>query len=91
MYYITQLQRPSFELGKKEGERKGKKEGKKTGISITLSRLIAKKFDTQVRRVSPRLRNLTSEDLIELTENIFGFNSLDSVNEWIKQRKQKTK
>jgi hypothetical protein len=87
MYYITQLQRPSYEAGLKEGREEALKKGHKQ----VLSRLIAKKFNSQVRRESPRLRHLTSDDLMELADNIFGFNSLDSVHDWIKQRREKRK
>ena len=83
MYYITQMQRPSYEKGKKEG----KKEGINTGISKTISLQIAKKFGSQVRRELPRLRHLSTNDLMELAENIFSFNSLNSVHDWIKQKK----
>jgi hypothetical protein len=83
MYYITQLQRPSYEAGIKEGEKKAH--------SKLLSRQIAKKFNSQVRRESPRLRHLTTDDLMELADNIFGFNSLDAVHDWIKQRREKRK
>ena len=73
------MQRPSYE--------KGIKEGVNTGISKTISILIAKKFGSQVRRELPRLRHLSTNDLMELAENIFSFNSLNSVHDWIKQKK----
>ena len=50
------MQRPSYEAGIKEGEKKAH--------SKILSRLIAKKFNTKERQESPRLRYLTSDDLI---------------------------
>jgi len=87
MYYITQMQKPSFELGIKEGE----KVGEIKGYAKMLSILIAKQFNSQVRRELPRLRKLKSKDLMELGEIIFGFHSLDSIHEWIKQRKQHSK
>jgi len=79
MYYITQMQRPSYEKGKKEG------------VSKMLSRQIAKKFDSQVRRESPRLRNLRSDDLMELAEELFILNSLTDVHNWINERKKLNK
>jgi len=91
MYYITQLQRPSFERGQKEGEKRGEKKGEKKGLIKMLSTIIAKKFNSQVRRESPRLRNLEKEDLMSLAENIFAFNSLESVHDWINQKKKTQK
>jgi len=79
MYYITQMQRPSYEKGIKEG------------ASKMLSRQIAKKFDSQVRRESPRLRNLRSDDLMELAEELFILNTLTDVHNWINERKKLNK
>ena len=80
MYYITQMQRPSYEKGQEEGEKKG--------IAKIISKLIAKKFDSQVRRELPRLRNLHQDDLMELAEQILILNSLNAVHTWIKDRKK---
>ena len=103
MYYITQMQRPSYEKGqregkkegKKEGEKEGKKEGEKIGekkgIAKIISRLIAKKFDSEVKKELPRLRNLPQDDLMELAEQILIFSSLSAVHEWIYKRKQMNK
>jgi len=80
MYYITQMQRPSYE--------KGQKKGKREGVSTVISRMIAKKYNSQVRRESPRLRNLPTDDLMELAEQLFVLNSLSDVHNWINERKK---
>jgi len=95
MYYITQLQRPSYEKGMEMGVKKGREEAKNEGInkgiSRTVSRQIAKKFNSDIRRELPRLRNLPTNDLLELAENIFSYKSLNSVHDWIKQKKMAAK
>jgi len=88
MYYITQMQRSSYEKGQEDGKKEGKKEGEKNGIAKIISKLIAKKFDSQVRRELPRLRTLPKEDLMELAEQILVLNSLTAVHTWIKDRKR---
>jgi len=80
VYYITQMQRPSYEKGQQEGEKKG--------IAKIISKLIAKKFNSQVRRELPRLRNLPQDDLMELAEQILVIKSLTAVHDWINTRKQ---
>ena len=84
MYYITQMQRLSYEKGKEEGQ----EEGEKKGIAKIISKQIAKKFDSQVRRELPRVRNLPKDDLMELAEQILLLKSLAAVHEWINKRKQ---
>jgi len=88
VYYITQMQRPSYEKGQQEGKKEGEKKGEKKGIAKIISRQIAKKFNSQVRRELPRLRNLPQDDLMELAEQILVIKSLTAVHDWINTRKQ---
>jgi len=65
--------------------------GKKEGMQKIIVRLMARKFNINVQRVSPRLRPLRTKDIEELGEHLLFMDSYEDAFQWINDRKKKIK
>jgi len=82
MPYITSIERIGFKRGIQQGIQQGNQDGK----SFIIAKQIARKFKSQAETELSVLKNLKTDDLTELGELIFDFDSLEEVHEWIKKR-----
>jgi len=78
MPYITSIERLGFKRGIQQGNQEGK--------SFIIAKQIAKKFKSPAETELSVLKNLKTDDLTELGELIFDFDSLEEVHEWINKR-----
>jgi hypothetical protein len=64
-------------------------EGALEASTMIMSRLLTKKYHVSPETVTPRLKELSSEDLLELGERILECDSFEDIQLWIRQKKQK--
>ena len=69
----------------------GKKEGERLAAKKLIAKLMAKKFNINLKRVMPRLNPLRTDDIMELGEYILVMKTFDDANQWINARKKKIK
>ena len=74
-----------------KGQVIGEKIGEKKAAQRLIARQISKKFDINIQRISPRLRPLRTDDIMELGEHLLAMNSYEDAFQWINNRKQKIK
>ena len=97
MRYMTTGERIGFKRGVEQGLQQGVQQGLQQGIqqgflqafsqqSLIFAKMIAKKFRSQPEDELPKLRKLKSDDLMELGEKLFDFESLTQVHEWIDKK-----
>ncbi len=82
MPYITSVERIGFKRGIQQGIQQGNQEGK----AFIIAKQIARKFKSHAETELSVLKNLKTDDLTELAELIFDFDSLEEVHEWIKKK-----
>ena len=78
-------------IGEIKGEKRGKKIGEKKAMQRLIARLMAKKFKINIQKITPRLRALRPNDIIELGDHILSMNSFEDAFQWIDERKKKIK
>jgi len=69
----------------------GKREGERLAAKKLTAKLIAKKFNINLKKIMPRLNPLRTNDIMELGEYILAMNTLDDANQWINARKKQIK
>jgi len=62
--------------------------GAREGNAILLNRLLAKKYHISPEGLTPRLKSLSSEDLLELGERILECDSFEDIQRWLRQKKR---
>ena len=81
MPYMSSVERIGFDRGIKEGFIQAFLQQ-----SMMVAKIIAKKFRSQAEDELPKLRKLSSDDLMELGEKLFDFDSLAELREWIDKK-----
>ena len=76
------------EQGKEQGKQEGKKEGRLQATTDLVTRLLKKRFKEIPEATSSQIENLAIEDLEELAENIFDFDSLEDMSSWLQERRR---
>ena len=66
-------------------------EGERLAAKKLIAKLMAKKFNINLKRVMPRLNPLRTNDIMELGEYILAMNTFDDANQWINARKKQIK
>ncbi|QTA89841.1 DUF4351 domain-containing protein [Desulfonema magnum] len=74
MQYITSVERVGYKRGMLEGE------------ALIIARLIAAKFGFRDEKALEKLKNLSAEDLLNLSTEILKLDSLNAVLKWIDDR-----
>ncbi|CAN2042612.1 hypothetical protein GMMP15_880007 [Candidatus Magnetomoraceae bacterium gMMP-15] len=82
MPYITSVERIGFNRGIQQGIQQGIQNGE----YLAAAKLIARRFRSQPENELTGLKKLRLDDLPELSEQLFVFDSLDAVHEWINKR-----
>ncbi len=77
MPYITSVERIGYKRGVQERVQKEK---------MLIATQIAKKFGSKAEKELTHIQNLDADALFEIGENIFEFNSLKEVHDWIIKR-----
>jgi predicted transposase YdaD len=77
-----------IKLGKKDGRKEGRKEGESLATRRTIARMIARRFNINIRRVIPRLRSLPINDVIDLGDQLFVMKTFSEAFQWIDDRKK---
>ena len=67
---------------------KGFQQGHQQASIMFLNRLLTKKYHVSSERLAPRLKGLSSEELLELGERILDCDSFEDIQGWIRQKKQ---
>ena len=65
--------------------------GEKRAAKQLTAKLMSKKFNTQLKRIMPRLNPLRTKDIMELGENLLTMSSFEDAFKWINNRKQMIK
>ncbi|QTA81808.1 Uncharacterized protein dnl_41580 [Desulfonema limicola] len=93
MRYVTTGERIGFKRGYKQGQQELMQELTQKGGQISLqkwfvsvSKLIAKKYKSDAELELTYMAGLDADDLSELNELIFDFQTLEQVHEWIDNR-----
>lgn len=89
MRYMTTGERIGFKRGVEQGVQQGIQQGFLQAFSqqtMIFAKQIAKKFRSRYEDELPKLRKLSSDDLMELGEKLFDFDSLTQVHEWIDKK-----
>ncbi len=81
------MQRTGKEEGRKEGKEEGRREGKEEG-QITqaialVKRLVQKRFGEIPAAMISQVESLSLEELESLTEEIFDFEGLPDLSNWL--------
>ncbi|KPA17180.1 hypothetical protein MHK_002602 [Candidatus Magnetomorum sp. HK-1] len=66
----------------------GEKSGEKKAAGKIVARIMAKKFDTKIQRISPRLRPLQTKDIMDLGDSLLAMNTFEDALRWINERKK---
>jgi predicted transposase YdaD len=74
------------EVGKLEGKQEGKLEGKQEGELLLLMRLLHKRFGQLNSRVTKQIAQLSSEQLEQLADDFFQFESVKDLQKWLKDK-----
>ncbi len=74
------------EEGRAEGFTEGRAEGQRLGEQQLLLRQLHKRFGELPTSITQPIENLSISDLINLGENIFDFDSLRDLQEWLELR-----
>jgi predicted transposase/invertase (TIGR01784 family) len=72
--------------GKQEGKLEGKQEGKQEGELLLLMRLLHKRFGQLNSRVTKKIAQLSSEQLEQLADDFFQFESVKDLQKWLKEK-----
>jgi DNA-binding transcriptional regulator YhcF (GntR family) len=56
--------------------------------AMLLTRQLTKKYRVSPETIAPRLKELSSEDLLELGERILECDSFEDIQLWIREKKQ---
>jgi len=67
---------------------KGFQEGQQEANIMFANRLLAKKYHIAPERLTPRLKGLSPEDLLELGERILECDSFEDIQRWLRQKKR---
>ncbi|OQX02144.1 MAG: hypothetical protein BWK80_58515 [Desulfobacteraceae bacterium IS3] len=89
MRYMTTGERLDFKRGIEQGMQQGIEQGFLQAFSkqcLMVAKQIARKFHSRSEDELPKLMKLSPDDLSELGELLFDFNSLEQVHEWISQK-----
>lgn len=79
MPYVTSVER----IAKAKGEAEGEARGEAKGRAAILLHLLAKRCGPLPEETQERVRNLTTNQLVELADSLFDIQSLDEVRGWL--------
>ncbi len=82
------IRNKGFQEGHQEGHQQGHQQGRQQASIMFLNRLLTKKYHVSSERLAPRLKGLSSEELLELGERILDCDSFEDIQGWIRQKKQ---
>ena len=80
-----------IEKGIKQGVKQGVKKGVKKGYKRLVAKMMASKFNVDMRKVMPRLNPLPSDDIMELGTHLLTMQSSEDAYKWINARKKAIK
>lgn len=86
MPYVTSVEKIGIEKGIQQGMQQGIQRGMRKGESFMFAKMIAKKFGEQPDRVLQIIAPLTADQLEEMTDLFFQWDSFDALRDWVRMR-----